>query len=49
MIHFPGENTGEDKREPLPELETHGIIYSMLQDQLHSQVDLDDWLVRSLR
>jgi hypothetical protein len=48
MIHFPGEASGENRKEPFPELETHDIIQSMLKGQLESQSDLDSWLVRNL-
>jgi hypothetical protein len=47
LVRFPGENAGETRKEPFPELETHGMIEGMLEDQLRSQTALDDWLIRN--
>jgi hypothetical protein len=44
LIRFPGNNAGEVRTEPFPELATHSVIRAMLKNEVHSQSDLDRWL-----
>jgi Sulfatase len=44
LIHFPGENVGELRSEPFPELEINSILLAKFRNELYSRSDLDKWL-----
>jgi hypothetical protein len=44
LIHFPGSNAGELQSEPFPELLEHNLIEAILRDNLHSELDLSQWI-----
>jgi hypothetical protein len=43
LVHFPGENNGETKQQPFPEIRERALIDALLQGNLRSQNDLDQW------
>jgi hypothetical protein len=44
LVHFPGEQGGETRAEPLPELAANGILSAILRGEVRSQAELNGWL-----
>ena len=49
LIHFPGQNSGNDMYAALPELVEHDIIAGMLLGKINNPVDLVAFLARRSR